>query len=307
MLKNRGPAAVLSHFVVDYVTPEGYVSGTSQNWVRFRPLPGAPSAPRQRPKSFARRLSAAHAFLLSQPDDKHVRPAWRSLRAPRRPAFARDLVRAAGRQTYGSRRTCVLTSNNCANDTPRIRNFDRKRSRTRPPTYKSHREEIRERLRRKRETDPAYRQKRIAAAQAYREAHKEELSGRRRRDPMTRRKHRLRGVYGISREEYDAMLDSQGGVCAICKKKPDEGKALFVDHCHVTGRVRGLLCGKCNSVLAFGNDNPDILRAAIAYLRAARDRDRNVTAPDTPGASGRAMRPLDIVAADAKPYDSGVT
>jgi Recombination endonuclease VII len=124
---------------------------------------------------------------------------------------------------------------------------------------------------------------------------------------MTRRKHRLRCVYGISLEEYDAMLDSQGGVCAICKKKPDEGKALFVDHCHVTGRVRGLLCGKCNSVLAFGNDNPDILRAAIAYLRAARDRDRNVTAPDTPGASGRAMRPLDIVAADAKPYDSGVT
>jgi hypothetical protein len=124
---------------------------------------------------------------------------------------------------------------------------------------------------------------------------------------MGRRKHRLRCIYGISLEEYDAMLDRQGGVCAICKRKPDEGKALFVDHCHVTGRVRGLLCGKCNSVLAFGNDDPDILRAAIAYLQAARERDENVTGQKTADASGRAMRPPDIVAADAKPYDSGVT
>ena len=135
--------------------------------------------------------------------------------------------------------------------------------------YKAHKEQIRERLRRRRGTDPVYRQKRLAAAQVYREAHKEELNERRRRNPMTRRKQRLRWAYGISLEEYDAMLDRQGGVCAICKKKPDAGKALFVDHCHVTGMVRGLLCGKCNSVLAFGNDDPDILRAAIAYLQAA--------------------------------------
>ncbi len=103
------------------------------------------------------------------------------------------------------------------------------------------------------------------------------------------------------------MLDRQGGVCAICKKKPDEGKMLCVDHCHVTGMVRGLLCHKCNSVLAFGNDDPDILRAAIAYLQAARDRDRNVTGQDTAGARRRAIPPPDIVAAGAKPYDSGVT
>jgi phage-related minor tail protein len=176
--------------------------------------------------------------------------------------------------------------------------------------HKAHKEEIRERRRRRREADPAYRQKLLAATQAYREAHKEELSERRRRkrqtDPKYRDK-RLRWIYGISLEEYDAMLDRQGGVCAICKRKPDEGKALFVDHCHVTGRVRGLLCGKCNSVLAFGNDDPDILRAAIAYLQAARERDENVTGQKTADASGRAMRPPDIVAADAKPYDSGVT
>jgi Recombination endonuclease VII len=174
---------------------------------------------------------------------------------------------------------------------------------------KAHKEEISERRRRRREADPAYRQKLLAAAQAYRETHKEELSERRRRKRQTDPEHRdkrLRYIYGISLEEYGAMFARQGGVCAICRKAPARGKVLFVDHCHVTGRVRGLLCGKCNSVLAFGNDDPDILRAAIAYLQAAHDRDRNMTGRDTAGASGRAMRPPDIVAADAKPYDSGV-
>ena len=70
------------------------------------------------------------------------------------------------------------------------------------------------------------------------------------------------------------MLEHQGGVCAICKKKPDEGKLLCVDHCHVTGMVRGLLCHKCNNVLAFGNDDPEIMRAAIAYLQAAREKEK---------------------------------
>jgi Autographiviridae endonuclease VII len=195
---------------------------------------------------------------------------------------------------------------------------------------KAHYKEIRARRSRRRKADPAYRQKLLAVAKAYYEAHKDELTAqlRRRRQtdpehrdkllarerkasharhPMTRRKHRLRCVYGLSLEEYDAMLECQGGVCAICKKKPDEGKVLFVDHCHVTGMVRGLLCHKCNTVLAFGCDDPDILRAAIAYLQAAGDRDRNVTAQERTGKSARAMRPPDIVADDAKPYDSGVT
>jgi Recombination endonuclease VII len=165
---------------------------------------------------------------------------------------------------------------------------------------KAHKKEIRAQRRRKRETDPAYRQKLLAAGQAYYEAHKEELNERRRRrrqtdpehrdkllarerkqsrarDSMSRRKHRLRCNYGISLEEYDAMLARQGGVCAICKKKPAKGKPLCVDHCHVTGEVRGLLCHKCNSVLAFGNDDPDILRAAIAYLQAAREKEKGAT------------------------------
>jgi Recombination endonuclease VII len=177
-------------------------------------------------------------------------------------------------------------------------------------TYQqAHKEKINAYRRRKWHDDPAYRERRRASGQAYRDAHREEIRERARlkwqtnpeyrarrladsksrtaQDNKHRRKQWLRSVYGISIEEYDAMLARQGGVCAICKKKPDKGKPLCVDHCHLTGQVRGLLCHKCNSVLAFGNDDPDILSAAIAYLQAACDRDRNVTRRHTASASGR--------------------
>lgn len=67
------------------------------------------------------------------------------------------------------------------------------------------------------------------------------------------------------------MLAAQGGGCAICGVVPSEQKAkyrsfLHVDHCHVTGRVRGLLCGEHNLLLGRFNDNPALLRLAAAYL-----------------------------------------
>jgi len=202
-------------------------------------------------------------------------------------------------------------------------------------TYrKTHKDKINEQARRRWRTDPAHRERRLAAVRKSRQsrsdrlnelrrlryqtdvAHREKLRAQAKQYRSTRppapndsqyhRSRRLLSVYGLSQEEYDAMLDRQGGVCAICRKKPDKGKPLCVDHCHVTGLVRGLLCHKCNSVLAFGHDDPDILRAAIAYLQAARDHDRNVTAQERAGESA-AMRPPDIVAAETKPYDSGVT
>jgi hypothetical protein len=177
----------------------------------------------------------------------------------------------------------------------------------------AHKDEIRERRRRRRESDPAYREKLRAENRAYQQAHKDEISVqrklRRQTDPdyrekllarereysarhsATRRAYRLRCYYGISLEEYDAMLARQGGVCAICKKPPAKGKLLVVDHCHLTGMVRGLLCGKCNSLLAFGNDDPDVMRAAIAYLKAARKRYRSRAGPRTRRASVTAGKP----------------
>jgi hypothetical protein len=74
------------------------------------------------------------------------------------------------------------------------------------------------------------------------------------------------GAYGITVEQYDEMLATQSGVCAICAKTCATGRALAVDHCHETGKVRGLLCARCNPMLGFANDNIDVLKAAIAYL-----------------------------------------
>ena len=81
------------------------------------------------------------------------------------------------------------------------------------------------------------------------------------------RDHCYRKNYGISLDDYNALLDLQKECCAICGiKQEDFGKNLFVDHDHSTGEVRGLLCHKCNSGLGMFNDDIKLLHAAIDYL-----------------------------------------
>lgn len=65
-------------------------------------------------------------------------------------------------------------------------------------------------------------------------------------DPAKARAYRLMRTYGITPEQYDALLQFQGGTCFICDKPPKPGKNLQVDHDHVTGLIRGLLCWSCN-------------------------------------------------------------
>ncbi len=55
--------------------------------------------------------------------------------------------------------------------------------------------------------------------------------------------------YGLLLEDYEDLLHRQGGVCALCKSPPARDKSLCIDHCHDSGRVRGLLCNRCNSLL----------------------------------------------------------
>src|SRR2546430_14367333 len=75
----------------------------------------------------------------------------------------------------------------------------------------------------------------------------------------------------LTEVEYKAMLDAQGGVCAICKEKP-RGSRLAVDHLAGTDKVRGLLCNLCNPALGLFKDDPHRLKAAIEYLkRGAND------------------------------------
>ncbi len=71
----------------------------------------------------------------------------------------------------------------------------------------------------------------------------------------------------MSLEDYDAMFALQGRTCAICRKR--SAKRLCVDHCHVTRKVRGLLCKKCN--FGLGHFSDDLVEAAAAYLRKASE------------------------------------
>lgn len=80
------------------------------------------------------------------------------------------------------------------------------------------------------------------------------------------RRHKLGRNYGMSIEAYDAMLDSQGGVCACCGGANKDGKRLAVDHCHNFGHIRGLLCASCNAGIGMFRDDPSVLAKAIEYL-----------------------------------------
>jgi hypothetical protein len=123
--------------------------------------------------------------------------------------------------------------------------------------------------------DEEFRERVKAQKRALRAAHREEINERRRLKSLAKRLSdrwlRLRRVYGISKNDYEAMLARQGGVCGICRKPPVE--PLLVDHCHVTGRVRKLLCRKCNTVLGFYEDDHRLLTAAADYLKEAASDD----------------------------------
>lgn len=76
---------------------------------------------------------------------------------------------------------------------------------------------------------------------------------------------RLTRLYGISAQEYSSLLERQNGFCAICKKKTKT--KLAVDHCHKSGKVRGLLCFRCNSTLGKVEDSQELLAYFIEYLK----------------------------------------
>lgn len=88
------------------------------------------------------------------------------------------------------------------------------------------------------------------------------------------RRDALRKMYGITPAEYERILDNQEGVCAICHKPSHDGRRLHVDHDHLTGRVRGLLCHRCNSGIGSFRDSSRLLLQAAEYLKPfAKERD----------------------------------
>lgn len=84
----------------------------------------------------------------------------------------------------------------------------------------------------------------------------------------------LKKRYGIDKGDYAAMLERQGGACAICRRVEvpsmtglHKAGILSVDHCHESGRIRGLLCRRCNAGLAHLGDDPKRIASAVFYMR----------------------------------------
>lgn len=94
-------------------------------------------------------------------------------------------------------------------------------------------------------------------------------------DPEAVRKRRrtlwIMREYGLTEVQYAQMWDSQGGCCAVCDCKLERSGRICdnmanVDHCHLTGQIRALLCSQCNKGLGHFKDSLDLLRRAVKYL-----------------------------------------
>jgi len=118
-------------------------------------------------------------------------------------------------------------------------------------------------------------EKRCAYQHAYRLKNSAELRDKqkehRKKKPEVYLNSRLKSQYGLSLAEYQELLESQGGVCKICKQPCNSGKRLAVDHCHLTGKIRGLLCTCCNTGIGKFRDSPELLLAAVEYLKNAHN------------------------------------
>ncbi len=90
------------------------------------------------------------------------------------------------------------------------------------------------------------------------------------------RNYAILNKYGITSEQYDQMLQDQGGVCAVCQKDQSyrERTNLYVDHYHQSGEIRGLLCQKCNTGIGMLGDDLDSLLKAVSYLEKANGKLR---------------------------------
>lgn len=102
------------------------------------------------------------------------------------------------------------------------------------------------------------------AIKKYQANHPERVKIHRRKRALSR--------YGLTLADYDRILAGQEGACAICYTDTPGGPGgrFAVDHDHATGVVRGLLCSRCNFVLGYAKEDPDVLSRAIQYLREHR-------------------------------------
>jgi hypothetical protein len=104
------------------------------------------------------------------------------------------------------------------------------------------------------------------AKRAWAKANPDKVRAQQERGKKRAREKSLKALYGITVTEYDTMHQAQGGRCAACGDVPDGN--LSIDHCHETGRVRGLLCSPCNLALGSLREDPSRIAGLLAYARA---------------------------------------
>lgn len=128
--------------------------------------------------------------------------------------------------------------------------------------YQKNKEQITARMRERNATDPEYRARRRAISKASREA-----------DPRRKKGYDIKALYGITMDEYEAMLESQDNSCKICgaKAESDRNKRKHLDIDHYGGKgknavVRGILCNACNLGIGKFDHDPELLRKAAGYL-----------------------------------------
>lgn len=146
--------------------------------------------------------------------------------------------------------------------------YQRRRYRNRTP----------QQIERDKETRRARKDKENARNRKYYEAHRDQINKIRRerygsltieqRDRLKKAQRRwlLHREYGISQEQFDDLLRKQKNKCAICGDSENGGRMWHVDHCHNSGEIRGILCGRCNKMLGLARDRQSILRRAARYL-----------------------------------------
>jgi hypothetical protein len=116
-----------------------------------------------------------------------------------------------------------------------------------------------------------------AHRRAYHHANKEKRNAQRRSnyDPRRSKHSHLKLKYGISIEEYEALLEAQNGVCAVCGQpetaRNQHGvKSLAVDHCHKQNKVRALLCAACNVAIGHIREDPEYAARLLDYVERYR-------------------------------------
>jgi hypothetical protein len=102
-------------------------------------------------------------------------------------------------------------------------------------------------------------------------------------NPEKKREYDLNSKFGITGQQYEALFSEQHGSCAICGTSDfsySRGERPHIDHCHETGKVRGLLCGHCNLGIGQFFDNVSLLERAITYLKEHGSVSRTCPDPD---------------------------